>query len=108
MSSSRESVSSVVAHISLSLRIYPHLQDMGGFFVAVLTRKDDNVPLTRTQRALHTAGKRAASQEPEVPAPDAKRVKVACLCCKLPSKPIDSYRKPMSTPIPITAPLLYT
>jgi len=58
------------------MRIYPHLQDMGGFFVAVLRRKDWHTLEAAEHVQLHANGKRAASQEPETSTPDAKRVKI--------------------------------
>jgi hypothetical protein len=71
---------------------------MGGFFVAVLRRKGINTPLTGEQIALRGSSKRAASQEPEYSAPDAKRVKVTCPFCEPSSKQKHSHRTPMWEP----------
>jgi hypothetical protein len=109
VSNSSESVRFALTHTGLfSLRIYPHLQDMGGFFVAVLTRKSINVSLNSTQTAPHKAGKRAASQELEISAPDAKRVKVVCLYHEPSSKQVGIRRKLMSHPISMEGPLMWT
>ena len=59
---------------------------MGGFFVAILRRKDGDIDLTRAHTVPHATSKRAASQDPETSAPDTKRVKVTCLFCEPPSK----------------------
>lgn len=65
---------------------------MGGFFVAVLKRKDDQAPFTAA--VLRGIGKRAASQDLESSAPDAKRVKVICSFPELSSKQNNSGRNP--------------
>ncbi|KAG1737380.1 S-adenosyl-L-methionine-dependent methyltransferase [Suillus lakei] len=51
------------------MRIYPHLQDMGGFFVAVLERKP------RQSSHINVAAKRDA-EEAEINIPEAKKVKL--------------------------------
>jgi multisite-specific tRNA:(cytosine-C5)-methyltransferase len=44
------------------MRIYPHLQDSGGFFVAVLRRKVTNPPATSDRKRAATE---ETSEEPE-------------------------------------------
>jgi hypothetical protein len=70
------------------MRIYPHLQDMGGFFVAVLQRKEEQNVNGETVAKLFCGTKRGASEELDsFLAPDFKRVKVCLLifspCCLL-------------------------
>ncbi|KAF8582579.1 S-adenosyl-L-methionine-dependent methyltransferase [Ramaria rubella] len=66
-----------VAELNLTrcMRIYPHLQDMGGFFVAVLRRKNSETLGAAEQTTSRGCSKRAASVEPEASAPNAKRIK---------------------------------
>ncbi|KAN0086028.1 S-adenosyl-L-methionine-dependent methyltransferase [Tylopilus felleus] len=52
------------------IRIYPHLQDTGGFFVAVLERKQNHGPPKNKQ-----AGKRAVEEE-DTTVPESKKLKV--------------------------------
>ena len=49
---------------------------MGGFFIAVLRRQNSDTLGTAEHAQVGVNGKRAAPQEAETSAPDAKRVKV--------------------------------
>ncbi|KAF8508247.1 S-adenosyl-L-methionine-dependent methyltransferase [Hysterangium stoloniferum] len=65
-------------NLNRCMRIYPHLQDMGGFFVAVLQRKDGYNVNEDVATALSCGTKRVASEELDSNlAPDPKRVKEA-------------------------------
>ncbi|KAH7924716.1 S-adenosyl-L-methionine-dependent methyltransferase [Leucogyrophana mollusca] len=57
-------------HLSRCLRIYPHLQDTGGFFVAVLKKRPRD-----TAVSLHASAKREAD-EPVNILPETKKVKL--------------------------------
>ncbi|KAF8551427.1 S-adenosyl-L-methionine-dependent methyltransferase [Imleria badia] len=57
-------------HLERCIRIYPHLQDTGGFFVAVLERKESHRPSQSKQ-----AGKRVA-EEADVTIPESKKVRL--------------------------------
>ncbi|WFD35601.1 multisite-specific tRNA:(cytosine-C(5))-methyltransferase [Malassezia cuniculi] len=59
-------------HVERCMRVYPHLQNTGGFFVAVLVKQgDDSESMAEGMVRAVDAGaidrKRAASQEPEEP-----------------------------------------
>ncbi|KZV87731.1 S-adenosyl-L-methionine-dependent methyltransferase [Exidia glandulosa HHB12029] len=67
-------------HLERCMRVYPHLQDTGGFFVAVLRKKADRIPpppkpANATVKEEPASLKRALSAEPAVE-PEAKRPKL--------------------------------
>ena len=65
-------------HLERCMRIYPHLQDTGGFFVAVFERKKRRSAATQGSMAQSSsATKRDLDVEPNAEEPDSKRVKIA-------------------------------
>ena len=71
------------------MRIYPHLQDMGGFFVAVLQRKE---PSSSSVSEPITGIKRAPSVDPEA-GPDSKRLKVNKYAFHMSSSSLNHFRR---------------
>ncbi|TRM57498.1 S-adenosyl-L-methionine-dependent methyltransferase [Schizophyllum amplum] len=112
-------------HLERCMRIYPHLQDTGGFFVAVLERKagaaagipetdfdmedmaedaveeaqagDQSTLISTAQASEMTGAKRPASTEPDDEAKGAKRLKVddAAPATTTDSKPASSTARPL-------------
>ncbi|EIM87652.1 S-adenosyl-L-methionine-dependent methyltransferase [Stereum hirsutum FP-91666 SS1] len=73
-------------HLERCMRIYPHLQDTGGFFVAVLQKKKSETPTSTTseggeKKKRTKEGKRVAEEaigvvEESAEAPEAKKAKI--------------------------------
>ncbi|KAH9936711.1 S-adenosyl-L-methionine-dependent methyltransferase [Amylocystis lapponica] len=59
------------------LRIYPHLQDTGGFFIAVLQKKPVRGATTQAPRKEATEGKRQADEVEALEASEVKKPKLA-------------------------------
>ncbi|TFY62786.1 hypothetical protein EVG20_g6571 [Dentipellis fragilis] len=85
-------------HLDRCMRIYPHLQDTGGFFVAVLQRKSAGKAASASPSS---AVKRTADELPDVEESEAKKAKLEADVVASKDEPMDQ-DTPAETPTEAT------